>query len=216
MKSLSLPIGALLTALGFVSLFSPSCHAYQTTETSAQKSAPSKPPPAPWENLPRFIDKFKSSAYLKAAEALQKLGKEEATKQLKTLATKNTFPNYPVFILCRMLFVPRKGGDFRRHIIGQPNYVGHANGSITWPLAPIALVNGVPFMVEIGVFGTGVPESPLHYLDYCLANCDWNPTQYQPHTKAELKSALKKLMGSPPLQGKMDAWDSKKLTDQLD
>ncbi len=87
------------------------------------------------------------------------------------------------FVLCRLLFEARPGGEFRRPLIGDMHFVaGTSYGD--WPLAPIAIIDGVPITVMTGVMLAGLPEEPIAYVDYCLANCVWAKPAPTPATRA--------------------------------
>jgi hypothetical protein len=65
-------------------------------------------------------------------------------------------------------------------------------------------MDGVPFMIVGGYQLGGVPEAGEWYLDYCLAECDWNGFRYAPKTAAEKAKALDKLIRSPKWKRPLD------------
>jgi len=106
--------------------------------------------------------------------------------------------NYPdrVIVLCRMLFVRRPGSVFRPPWIGTPILLGGTDPS-EWPLQPIELVDGVPFLISRMYMINGLPEPDELYLRYCKKNCDWSSFRYRIKTKKPEKEALKELLASP-------------------
>jgi hypothetical protein len=103
-----------------------------------------------------------------------------------------------IIILCRMLFTAKPGGNFRRPVSAFCVFLGGARHA-DWPLAPIELIDGVPFLVarESGGVAGQARESAESYLHYCLENCDWNPIRYEAKTAPEKEAALAKLLASP-------------------
>lgn len=138
---------------------------------------------------------FRCDDFLKASIHLQSLGKDEALKLLHEEAKHEVFFGYDVHILCRMLFCARPKQDFRGPGLGQPSLI--AGEYQDWPLAPIAIVDGVPFFITYGYHLAGMPESSEKYLSYCEQNCDWSTLRYQPKTPEQKRAALDKLLATP-------------------
>jgi hypothetical protein len=148
------------------------------------------------KELPDFEwggEKFRADPYIRVAAELQAMGKEKGRDLLfaLTLAPKRSSAT---FILARMLFVP-KGGEFRAPRLGRPFCVGGTNYE-DWPLEPITLVDGIPFLIVRGYRGTGIPEETRAYVKYCMENCDWNTFHFKPKSAKEKKQALEKLLAS--------------------
>lgn len=184
-----------------------------------------------WENSSGQWQKhfhFTCDDFLQAASQLQKFDIETRIKALRKLANSTPYENggipedqsYATIILCRMLFAKKFLHEFRRPLIGSPQFIGgykvpkHPDAvnawvpSINaacalWNLEPITLVNDVPFLVVDGYLLAGHAESASHYLEYCLEHCDWSLVWYQQKSKAELNTAMQKLLASsnfkPPL-----------------
>ena len=55
-----------------------------------------------------------------------------------------------------------------------------------------------------GYFLAGLAERPSEYVAYCIAECDWNDSQYKPKTKEERQKALDDLLSSPKFKGKVE------------
>ena len=70
-------------------------------------------------------------------------------------------------------------------------------GYSDWPLEPIELVDGVPFLITRGYVLAGRPEADDQYLSYCETHTDWNDLQYAVRTKQQRQAALAKLVTSP-------------------
>jgi hypothetical protein len=100
-------------------------------------------------------------------------------------------------VLCRMLFVPRGTNAFRRALIGGTDAPGGTRLQ-DWPLDPIEIVDGVPFLVMIGSWRlAGSPETATGYIRYCINRCDWNPVKYSMPTSKQKHDALSKFLASP-------------------
>jgi len=139
--------------------------------------------------------RYKVDPYIHLAIKLQAQGKEKACDTLKALA-KDISLNKQVIVLCRMLFTSKPNQEFRRPRLGAPGYLGDTENS-DWPLSPIEIVDGVPFLISPGYSGSGLPELAENYLTYCIQNCDWVKAPFGPRTAHQKQQALKKLMASP-------------------
>jgi hypothetical protein len=148
---------------------------------------------------------YKVDPYIAAAK-LQAADRDEAVESLRTAAkdadaAAKHAVQYPhqssdkVILLCRMLFTAKPNGEFRRPMIGAPLCLGDTDLK-DWPLEPIEIVDGIPFLVVRGYQGSGVPEPAEHYLSYCLQECDWAADRFQPKAAGEKKKALDKLLTS--------------------
>src|SRR5690349_5463362 len=89
---------------------------------------------------------YKAEAYIKAAMDLQAMGKEAAIKALGEAPEDQRSSVNKGIVLCRMLFVPRGTSEFRRPRLGAPSTPGGTQMT-DWPLEPIEIVDGVPFLV---------------------------------------------------------------------
>lgn len=151
------------------------------------------------ESLPSFqlisaTHQFKSVLYIKAAIALQAMGSERAYKAMMAIAQHDENAD-EIFVLCRMLYMRQDGVEFRRPELGGASFLGGTQYS-DWPLEPIAIINGVPFVIVWGYSGAGLPPSPGAYLFYCHSNCAWSSFKYTEKTQGQLNAALKELVAS--------------------
>jgi hypothetical protein len=73
-----------------------------------------------------------------------------------------------------------------------------------WPLEPIELVDGIPFLVSQGYILAGHAEHPLQYLSYCIQECDWSSFRFAPKSVGEKQRALQKLLSSPKWKRPLD------------
>lgn len=176
----------------------------------------------PLLELPGF-KRYKVGPYLAAAAQLQAVGKEKAVALLAALADKEEWPEQRrTILLCRMLFVAKPGGQFRRPAIGAPVFIGEIDRKSApeidndWPREPIELVDGVPFLVIHGYTLGGYPEPPGEYLDYCVRNCDWNTEVFTPKTAEEKQKALAKLLASPRWKQPLSEEAKKALSSQIE
>jgi len=171
------------------------------------------------EALPDLVDPrdFRAEPYLRAAVALQAMKKDEAVDQLKAIAAADK-DGLKTAVLCRLLFVARPGKELRLPVLGGTIYLGRT-GTGDWPLAPVAVVDGVPFLVlrgrQIGGLD-GSPEAATAYLDHCLEVGDWSGTAFFPKTDAERKAALEKLLADPRLKDKLSPGERTLLAGQID
>lgn len=151
---------------------------------------------SPLADLPDiYSGKFKNEPYLETAIQLQTLGETAAVARLRSLAaTKESEDS--VIVLCRMLFTSRPLADFRRPFIGGASFLGDTDYA-DWPLEPIEMVDGIPFLVTQDYIVGGFPESAQDYLDYCVSQAQWNPLVYRRQSEAEKAAALAKLIASP-------------------
>jgi hypothetical protein len=160
-------------------------------------------------------DDYKVDPYLLAAQSLQVMGEAKACKLLAALADKQVGLEKPTVTLCRMLFKAKRGDAFRRAALGEPNFVAGGTDADDWPLEPITIVDGVPFLVVNGYTIAGKPESSISYLMYCLTECEWNDFKFKPKSRKEKKKALESLLMSPKLKGKLKDGDKDFLEAQI-
>jgi hypothetical protein len=161
-----------------------------TPSTDIQKMLQKLPAP--------FNGSYSSDAYLTAASLLQKLGREKAILALRNYsqAHDNAPPELDqVFVLCRMLFVSKKGGEFRRPRLGAPEFLRGKRSD--WPLEPVAIEDGIPFLVIRGYRLEGVAERPVDYLQYCESECAWNSYEFSTRSEEAKRLALTKLLSRP-------------------
>jgi hypothetical protein len=148
-----------------------------------------------------YSDTFKADTYIQAAVELQAIGREEALRKLHTMALDRESYS-KVIILCRMLFAQSARSNFRSPRLGMPIYLGGTNGA-DWPIEPIEIIDGVPFLITKGYLLAGVAESAESYLRYSDANADWSGARYTIKTAQERQDALTKLLASQ----KWKMWD---------
>jgi hypothetical protein len=156
---------------------------------------------------------YKTDPYIHAAAKLQSLPKYKAYEALSTFA-KDRKQNKKVIVLCRMLFTAKRDGDFRAARIGVPGLLGDTEDE-DWPLQPIDLVDGVPFLIAVGFEGSGIPESGESYLDYCINNCAWSNSAFTPRSIAEKQKALEKLLASSKWKAELNKVEKAFLASQI-
>jgi hypothetical protein len=147
---------------------------------------------------------YRCNRFLKAGQMAQALGKDAASKVLLRHSGDHD-GGLETSILCRMLFVARSKG-FRRPMFGLPEVFGGTKPA-DWPLEPIELVDGVPFVIANGYLLAGCRESNSSYVDYCIKNCDWSKEQFRLKSEKELKTALDKLLKSPKWQRSLEEFE---------
>jgi hypothetical protein len=176
-----------------------------------------------------LVPGYSVDPYITAAVSLQTAGKEKAVETLTAftrdldknwdkdvkLGIKEEWRHGPkVVVLCRLLFTAKPKEEFRPCGLGAPICLG-GTGPKDWPLEPIALVGGVPFLVVEGYFGGGAPEPASSYLDYCVRKCDWNTERYQAKTGEEKQKALEKLLASKTWKNALTDEEKKFLSQQI-
>jgi hypothetical protein len=143
-----------------------------------------------------YKHEYKVDPYIHAAITLQTMGYERACREMMKAAKRNE-DSQQIYILCRMLFQERGNSGFRRPSLGGAVFLGGTD-YVDWPLDPIEVVDGVPFVITWGYGTTGaMPEPPEMYLNYCMTNCDWNTSKYRTKSNDELEKDLNALLMSP-------------------
>ncbi len=158
--------------------------------------------------------KYKAGPYISTAARLQEMRREAACQALLQ-AAKTSRENQQIIVLCRMLFTKRSGSEFRRPLIGGARFFG-ATDYPHWPLEPIELVDGVPFLITQGYVLAGVPEPAHAYLQYCMANCDWSTIRFREPTVTQKRGALAKLVASRKWKRPLDTYERDFLSAQIE
>jgi hypothetical protein len=173
--------------------------------------------PASLMSLPDFgirsKKEYRCDPYIRAAVRLQRLGREAAIDALGELSREEGVEGHRAIILCRMLFTKKAGGEFRRPLLGAAAFLDGTDYP-DWPLEPIEVVDGVPFLIVRSYTLGGVPESSEGYLDYCVTDCEWNSVPYRVKTVAERTKALDKLTRSPKWK-EAEGWRQAFLAEQV-
>jgi hypothetical protein len=128
---------------------------------------------------------YKAKPYIHAAIALQAMGQNRAVEELAVFA-KDSNNDKKVIVLCRMLFAKKPKGEFRRAQIGGTEFVGDTDYS-DWPLDPIELVDGVPFLMAIAWRGAPLAESSRGYLNYCSTRCEWSRSKFADNCRSAFR-----------------------------
>ena len=123
------------------------------------------------------------------------MGRERACERLMFIAKDDRDADREADILCRMVFAKRGTNQFREPWIGLPSYLAGTDNS-SWPLEPIEIVDGVPFLITRNDLIHAELEPSDRYLNYCETNCDWNATRFFVKSKTELQDSLNKLLAS--------------------
>jgi hypothetical protein len=176
--------------------------------------------------------KYKVDPFIKAAEQLQAVGRTNASRQLLALArqTTDSFSDQRVAVLCRMVFSRHAGSEFERPELGAPEFFGDPPGASislnnsrdsscfrTWPLEPIEMVDGVPFLVVRGYSVEAIvdPHYMESYVRYCITNCDWSSVHFTPKTAKQKNEALTKLLASRKWRQPLEAYERDYLREQI-
>jgi hypothetical protein len=167
----------------------------------------------PWPDSGK--DSYRVDPYITTTGKLNAVGKDEAVKLLRAAAVKDSMsPPDPVIHLCRMLFTPKKGKEFRPPMLGAPHCLGGSDRK-DWSRLPIEIVDGVPFLILSGYTLGGAPEATVKYVDYCSKECEWGGTDYPPKSDAEKKAALEKLLASKKWKRPLEKSEREFLASQI-
>jgi hypothetical protein len=158
--------------------------------------------------------KYKAGPYITTAARLQEMGREPACQALLQAAHTNR-ESQQIIVLCRMLFTKRSSSEFRRPLIGGAHFFGDTDYP-HWPLEPIELVDGVPFLITQGYVLGGVPEPADAYLQYCMTNCDWSTIRFREPTAKQKRDALVKLVASSKWKRPLDSYERAFLWAQIE
>jgi hypothetical protein len=139
---------------------------------------------------------YRVDPYIQAVVGLQALDRKTAAEQLLRVARDREHGDR-VVPLCRMLFVARRGFDFRSARLGYAEPLGSTTNSLCWPLEPIEVVDGVPFLIILGYRLGGEAETGESYVEYCLSECEWSSERFALRSAIEKREALRKLLESP-------------------
>lgn len=156
---------------------------------------------------------YKVDALIDEVIKVQEMNPEKAKEYLVSLS-KSISGNDYFFFLCRMLFKKVEGGSFRAPFLGEAIFLG-GTSQADWPLSPIEIVDGIPFLVVKGYTLKGRPESKSAYLEYCLEKCAWNDLRFKKVTFEEKRVALDKLISSERLRGKLSEIEERFLKSQI-
>lgn len=129
---------------------------------------------------------FRIEPFLSVAKELQQLGQDKALARLRDWAKGH---QDQVIILTRMFFEKKGGGEIRPPMIGAPYFLGGTTYK-EWPLAPIALYQGIPILITRGYALGGVPEPSEVYLDECLKDASWRRVNYTEADQTRLETII--------------------------
>ena len=159
--------------------------------------------------------KFRCDPYVAAAARFQNVGRKAAIKALGVLARdERASGGQRAVVLCRMLFTKKAASEFRRPMLGAAVFLGGTDYP-DWPMEPIEVIDGVPFLIVRGYELGGRAESSERYLSYCVTHCEWNGVTFASRTPPEKAKALDKLTGSAKWKRPLDADERDFLAEQI-
>jgi hypothetical protein len=161
-----------------------------------------------------FTNKYKVEPYIAVVADLQLMGQQKAEHRMLEYAKSDYWGSDQIYVLCRMLYSKFPGKKFMRPPLGQPSCLG-GTSHLDWPLNPIEITDGVPFLIADGYNLYGMPGVPGDYLAYCMTNCDWSTFPYHRKTDGELHSALNKLLNSSKWKQHLSPDEITWLSDQI-
>jgi hypothetical protein len=158
---------------------------------------------------------FRSTDVLAMCVELQRMRQEFAIDALMRMAvTEDTPSNLRTIVLCRMLFRPRDATRMREPLVGSPWFLGETN-SDDWPLEPIHIWKGVPFMITWGYSLSGIAESAPQYLAYCIQNGVWNDEAFVIPARDQLKAIAEEFIQKGPWRRPLDEREKKFIRAQV-
>jgi hypothetical protein len=157
---------------------------------------------------------YKVDNCIDALATLQGLGKDKASAILQKFA-KDPRHSAMVIVLCQLLFTPKAEAVFRRPGLERTRFLGGTT-SAAWPLAPVEVVDGVPFLITQSYDRAGQAELTESYVKYCLDNCAWSSARFKSRDEQAKQQALEKLLALPKWQVKLDDAEKKFLSSQID
>lgn len=129
------------------------------------------------------------------------LGEARAVARLKAVETgrRDPFSNASTRrgLLCRILFVTRRGGVLREPAFGGLDLPYRSMPASRWPEYPFVEQNGVWFLLGEGYFGTGKGEPTPEYVDYCRRAGSFRTVPLPVPTSEQAASAVGALLSSP-------------------
>jgi hypothetical protein len=164
-------------------------------------------------SLPGIDETFSAHRYIHAATSLQEIGKDKACDRLLELARSNKDKGQAI-ILCRMLFCQREKVVFRSPRFGVPIYLDGLTKDTHWPLSPIEVVDGVPFLVVRRYMRAGEAEPSAHYVQFCIENCDWSSVRFSRVDEIAVAASLRKMLASSKWEAPLSDAQVRNLTNQ--
>jgi hypothetical protein len=110
-------------------------------------------------------DTYECGQMIRVVNHLRRLGKDKSLATLREYLEKNDGEHPKVHVFCRLLFANPKG--WRPPGLGGPDPEVNAEVAKQFPLFPMAISNGVPFLVIRGYNLGGVQESAWKSLKLC-------------------------------------------------
>jgi hypothetical protein len=142
-----------------------------------------------------------------AANRYIALSEERTVKELKDACEKAREaypPRHVDFVLseqigwlCRLLYTSKPGQPLRAPRFGALMLPFNTMRSADWPLMPLAESDGVFFILAQSYTIAGVPEDPVHYLEYCVQSGSFRREALRVPTPNEAERALSALLASP-------------------
>jgi hypothetical protein len=143
---------------------------------------------------------------LYAANILIKMGESDAYMILKSEAKKKIgggiisvdtqIRDERIAILCTLLYRTESPKPLRPPMFGGPDMPYWSMKHVDWPCFPLAISDGVPFLLVSGYDLGGVPESGSAYLKYCKKNGTFRTKAYKIPPRQKAEKALEKLFSS--------------------
>ncbi len=137
---------------------------------------------------------YKCGHFIKVVLAGSKAGEDVSIASLRRFV-KSGASDVDVVALCRLLYTGKDAKKLRRAAIGGTSFPGGTEYR-DWPLEPIEIVEGVPFLISESYLCMGVSETALEYLAYCRQEGIWAPRLSVEKSTAELERALATILHS--------------------
>jgi len=149
-------------------------------------------------------DNYNPAKILATADKLIASGKEAAYSSLLKYAEKpiavhiENRDDYAAW-LCLLVYDPKPDSGLPTPLFGAPDFpdIDHiVLNRIDWPRFPLALNQGVPFLLVSGYDIAGFPEPGSWFIKRCRANGIFHTNIYPIPSHAEAKKALNDLISS--------------------
>jgi hypothetical protein len=116
------------------------------------------------------------------------LGKSAGMAELRGLASNSIGDEYGserVGYVCRVLFIPKGPEPLRPPLFGALGLPYESMPEKDWPLFPLASSGSSYFVLGFGRNLGGLPEGPLHYINYCEQTGTFRTSKVPVPTRAQ-------------------------------
>jgi hypothetical protein len=144
------------------------------------------------QQAPRIdAERYRCDDMVRVVNSLRAAGKEKALEALRRYIRESDFAEQKrVFLICRLLFVNPNG--WQAPVLGVPAPEVNATVMGQYRLFPIAVSDGVPFLLTYGYAASGVGDLPSDCVKSCetftLISADLRQTNYEAAARSLIQS----------------------------